>query len=91
MNNRITRREVTKKFIIANELLLEWTEQIESSRDNSTTDKIVENRLDTNLLEAPDVATILNISKGAAYRLIQVGQTPSVRINSSIRVKPGDS
>ena len=50
----------------------------------------MENSLDTNLLKAPDVARILNISKGAAYRLIRVGQIPSVRINSSIRVKPED-
>ncbi|MGW8224892.1 MAG: helix-turn-helix domain-containing protein [Anaerolineales bacterium] len=90
MNNRITRREVAKQFIIAIELLLEWTEQKQSSSDNSTIEDTVENGLDTNLLKAPDVARILNISKGAAYRLIQVGQILSVRINSSIRVKPED-
>ena len=50
----------------------------------------MENSLDTNLLKAPDVARILNISKGADYHLILVGQIPGVRINSSIRVKPED-
>jgi excisionase family DNA binding protein len=90
MNNRITRREVPKQFIIAIELLLEWTEQKQSSSDNSTIEDTVENSPDTNLLKAPDVARILNISKGAAYKLIQLNQIPSVRINRSVRVKQED-
>ena len=33
MNNRITRRQVAKQFIIAIELLLEWIEQKEYPND----------------------------------------------------------
>lgn len=42
------------------------------------------------LLTAPDVARILNISKGAAYPLIQQKKIPSVRINRNVRVRQED-
>jgi excisionase family DNA binding protein len=42
------------------------------------------------LLKAADVARILNISKAMAYRLIQQGALPVVRINHAVRVKPSD-
>ena len=90
MNNRITRREVAKKFIIAIELLLEWIEQKENLNAKSTSNDIEEDSFETHLLTAPDVARILNISKGAAYRLIQIKQIPSVRINRNVRVRQED-
>lgn len=90
MNNRITRREVAKQFIVAIELLLEWIEQGKRSIENPTNIDVGEDPLKTRLLTAPDVARILNISKGAAYRLIQLHQIPSVRINRSVRVRPED-
>jgi excisionase family DNA binding protein len=77
MNNRITRREVAKQFIVAIELLLEWIEQGSSLGE-------------TRLLTAPDVARILKISKGAAYKLIQLNQIPSIRINRNVRVRSED-
>lgn len=42
------------------------------------------------LLKAADTARILNISKALAYRLIQQGVIPSVRINHAVRVIPSD-
>jgi excisionase family DNA binding protein len=45
---------------------------------------------DWKLLKAVDIARILNISKALAYRLIQQGEIPAVRINNSVRVKPSD-
>ena len=90
MNNRITRRQVAKQFIIAIQLLLEWIEQKENSNANSKSENIEKDSLETRLLTAPDVARILNISEGAAYKLIQLNQIPSVRINSSVRVRPED-
>ena len=90
MNNRITRREVAKQFIIAIELLLEWIEQKENSNGETTGIDIGEDSIETRLLTAPDVARILNISKGAAYKLIQLNQIPSIRINRSVRVRPED-
>ena len=90
MNNRITRREVAKQFIIAIELLLEWIEQKENSNGETTGKDVGEDSIETRLLTAPDVARILNISKGAAYKLIQLKQIPSIRINRNVRVRPED-
>ncbi len=50
----------------------------------------VELQIDAQLLRATDVARILNISKAMAYRLIQQGALPVVRINHAVRVKPSD-
>ena len=90
MNNRITRREVAKQFIIAVELLLEWIEQKENSNSETTGKDVGEDSIETRLLTAPDVARILNISKGAAYKLIQLNQIPSIRINRNVRVRQED-
>ena len=90
MNNRITRREVAKQFIVAIELLLEWIEQKENPFKKPYPNNIEENPHDTRLLTAPDVARILNISKGAAYQLIQQKKIPSVRINRNVRVRQED-
>jgi hypothetical protein len=56
MNNRITRREVAKQFIVAIELLLEWIEQGSSLGEKSVTSDSEDESLDTCLLTAPDVA-----------------------------------
>ena len=90
MNNRITKRQVAKQFMIAIELLLEWIEQKENSNGESTGKDVGDDSFETHLLTAPDVARILNISKGAAYKLIQLNQIPSIRINRSVRVRPED-
>jgi excisionase family DNA binding protein len=90
MNNRITRRQVAKQFIIAIELLLEWIEQGSDLSEKLATSDSEDEFLDTRLLTAPDVARILNISKGAAYKLIQLKQIPSIRINRNVRVRPED-
>lgn len=90
MNNRITRREVAKQIILAIELLLEWIEQKENSNSETTSKDYGEDSIEARLLTAPDVARILNISKGGAYRLIQQRKIRSVRINSSVRVKRED-
>jgi hypothetical protein len=87
MNSRITRRQVTKQFIIAIELLLEWIEEKEKSNTNSNSEIIEKDSLETRLLIAPDVARILNISKGAVDQLIKQGEILSVRINSYVRVR----
>ena len=45
---------------------------------------------DEQLLKASDIARVLNISRAMAYRLIQQGALPVVRINHAVRVKPSD-
>lgn len=42
------------------------------------------------LLRATDVAKILNISLALAYRLLQTGELPCVRIGTAVRVRPED-
>jgi excisionase family DNA binding protein len=42
------------------------------------------------LLRANDVAKILNISLALAYRLLQMGEIPCVRIGTAVRVRPED-
>jgi excisionase family DNA binding protein len=42
------------------------------------------------LLNAKQVAEILNISKSRIYTLMQRGETPTVRIGKSRRVQPED-
>ncbi|UCD99709.1 MAG: helix-turn-helix domain-containing protein [Chloroflexota bacterium] len=90
MNIRITRREVAKQFIIAIELLLDWVEQKENSIDKSTSNDVEEDSLDARLLTAPDIASILNISKGAAYLLTQQKKIPSVHIIRNVHVRQKD-
>lgn len=58
--------------------------------EKSVTSDSEDESMDNRLLTAPDVARILSISKGAAYKLIQLNQIPSIRINRSIRVRPED-
>jgi excisionase family DNA binding protein len=42
------------------------------------------------LLKASEIAELLNVSRAMSYHLMQSGQIPVVRINRSVRVKPGD-
>ncbi len=42
------------------------------------------------LLRAADVAQRLNISRALAYRLMQSGAMPTIRINRSVRVQAED-
>lgn len=48
------------------------------------------NEVSQSLYMANDVARILKISRSMAYRLIEQGIIPSVRINTSVRVRPVD-
>ena len=45
---------------------------------------------DIQLLRPSDVAAHLNISKSYAYRLMQTGEVPVVRIGKACRVRPQD-
>lgn len=42
------------------------------------------------MLKAPQVAEILNISRAFAYKLINQGDIPSVKIGKSVRVRQED-
>jgi excisionase family DNA binding protein len=42
------------------------------------------------LLRPSEVAEVLKISKGLAYRLLQQGQIPTIRFNRTVRVRQAD-
>jgi excisionase family DNA binding protein len=42
------------------------------------------------LLRASEVAARLNISRSLAYRLMQMGEIPTIKISKSIRVRLAD-
>jgi len=42
------------------------------------------------LLRIEEMAKILRISRSLAYRLVQRGEIPSVRINTAVRILPAD-
>ena len=42
------------------------------------------------LLRASEVALRLNISRSLAYKLIQIGEIPSVKVFKSVRVRVND-
>ena len=55
--------------------------------DKEFQDKVI--RINT-LLNAQQVAEILNLSKSKTYRFMQLGEIPTVRIGKSRRVRPED-
>jgi excisionase family DNA binding protein len=86
----LNNKEVAQQFIIAIKLLLKWIEQGEDPNEKKDIDSIGENPLETGLLTAAQVVKILMISKSNAYRLIQQGEIPSIRIGQSVRVREED-
>ena len=68
MTYRITRKEVTKQFIIVIQLLLEWIEQGEDSNERKDIDSYEENPLEPRPLSVSEVARNFNISKSSAYQ-----------------------
>lgn len=44
----------------------------------------------TGLLQANDVARILNISRSLAYRILKRGEIPTIRIGTAVRVRESD-
>jgi excisionase family DNA binding protein len=51
-------------------------------------DKVIDvgSQVDGLLLKADRVATLLSVSRGQAYRLMQSGAIPTIRIGKSLRV-----
>ena len=84
MTNKLTRKEVALQFAIAIQLLLDWIDQKENSNEKPTSQNNQEVPLESHLLTTPEVARILNISKGAAYQLIQQRKIPSIRFNRNV-------
>ena len=67
-----------------------WIEQGNNPIEKPTSYEVEEDSLESHLLTAPDIARKLNISIGNAYRLIQLGEIPSVRNKRNVRVRRED-
>jgi len=99
MNNRITSDEVSIQFSKAIKLLLEWSKQefaITSTSSREKTLPQVSPPLRSipepdKLLRASEIAKILQISKTLAYRMINQGVIPVVRVTErTVRVRQQD-
>jgi len=65
----------------------------EVKRSNPQRRKIMTDRrlvMDGALLRIEEMAKILCISRSLAYRLVQNGDIPSVRIHTAVRILPAD-
>src|SRR4030067_3390515 len=99
MNNRVTSEEVANQFAKAIQLLLEWARQEMLTPARLRTTKPMSYReFDSDqilpdarrLLKAKEVADILQVSRSMAYRMMQRGEIPTVRVGSAVRVRGGD-
>ena len=57
---------------------------------NADIPRTIDITLNDRLLRISEVAYQINISRSLAYRLVQAGEIPSVRIGPSVRVRVGD-
>lgn len=53
-------------------------------------ESLLENPILDRLLKAKDISKILNISRSMAYRLLDQGIIPSIRVNQAVRIHPKD-
>ena len=99
MNNRVTTEEVANQFAKAIKLLLDWYSQEKVGPSQIRSDRSpVERERDTTrtlperdiLLKPGEVAEILHLSRSKAYKLMQQGEIPTVRMGRTVRVKRSD-
>jgi len=99
MNNRVTSEEVANQFAKAIQLLLEWARQEMLAPSQPRLVKPIPDHGRKNdqvppdarrLLKAKEVADILQVSRSMAYRMMQRGEIPTIRVGSSVRVRGSD-
>ena len=99
MNKQISSEEVANHFAKAIQLLLEWARQemlapsllkaLKPTPDRGLEgDQILPDS--KRLLKAKEVADILRISRSMAYRMMQRGEIPMIRVGSAVRVRGSD-
>ncbi len=99
MNKQITSEEVANQLAKAIQLLLEWTRQEMLALSQPRTTKHMPDRepegdqimpSSKKLLKAKEVADILQVSRSMAYRMMQRGEIPTIRVGSAVRVRGSD-
>lgn len=99
MNKQISSEEVANQFAKAIQLLLDWARQELLAPSQPRTTKHMPDREpegdqvmpgSKKLLKAKEVAEILQVSRSMAYRMMQRGEIPTVRVGSAVRVRGSD-
>lgn len=99
MNKQITSEEVANQLAKAIQLLLEWARQEMLTPSQSKAMKPMPDLTHENdqisvdarrLLKAKEVADILQVSRSMAYRMMQRGEIPTIRVGSAVRVRGSD-
>jgi len=99
MNKQISSEEVANQFAKAIQLLLDWARQEILAPSQSRTMKQMPDREhegdqilpdSKRLLKAKEVAEILQVGRSMAYRMMQRGEIPTVRVGSAVRVRGSD-
>ena len=99
MNNPITSEEVASQLAKAIQLTLEWVRQEMLATSQPKTVKSFPDRdfvgdqiqpVAQRLLKAKEVADTLQVSRSQVYRMIQLGEIPTVRVGSAVRVQQSD-
>ena len=99
MNKQITSEEVANQLAKAIQLLLEWSRQEMLAPSQPRTMKQMPEREhegdqilpdSKRLLNAKEFAEILQVSRSMAYRMMQRGEIPTVRVGSAVRVRGSD-
>jgi excisionase family DNA binding protein len=99
MNKQISSEEVANQFAKAIQLLLDWARQEMLAPSQSRVMKPMSDREyegdqimpgSKKLLKAKEVAEILQVSRSMAYRMMQRGEIPTVRVGSAVRVRGSD-
>ena len=99
MHKEITSEEVASQFAKAIQLLLEWARQEMLAPSQSRITKPLSDRVyeddqilpdSKKLLTAKEVADVLQVSRSMAYRMMQRGELPTIRVGSAVRVRGND-
>jgi excisionase family DNA binding protein len=99
MDNRITSEEVANQFAKAIQLMLEWAKQEMLVKSPTNTIKPVIDRdfvsdnvrlVANRLLKAKEVAETLQVSRSQVYKMMQLGEIPTVRVGTAVRIRPSD-
>ncbi len=99
MDNRITSEAVANQCSKAIQLILEWVKQEIFVKSQPNTVKRVDDQgfvsdqiqsVSNRLLKANEVAETLQVSRSQVYKMIQLGEIPTVRVGTAVRVRPSD-
>ncbi len=99
MDNHISSEEIANQLAKAIVLILEWVKQEIPAKSQTNTMRPVQDRslvgdaiqpVANRLLKAKEVSETLQVSRSQVYRMMQLGEIPTVRVGTAVRVRPSD-